>query len=296
MTFEQLRIFVEVARLQHLTKAAANLRLTQSAVSAAIKALENRYDVKLFDRVGRSLSLNPVGKAFLVEAKEVLHRVQMAESMLSSASDLSSGELNVMASRTAGTYWLPAHLSRFKQRFPGIRLKIAIGNSEEVAKAVLAGSVEIGIVEAPMDEVPHEGMTWFQVKEDEMIVVVAAGHPLADGNAVISSLGKISWDLREHGPVTRSVFDRLLASKGVAATSVSIEMEFPDNQAVICAVEAGFGATLISRAAVASAIEQGRLVPVNISPIPRPYFLLRHAGRYRTKAADVFERQILDMD
>ncbi len=79
MTLEQLRIFVAVAERQHVTQAAAQLNLTQSAVSSAVSALETRHDVKLFDRVGRNIVLNQVGEAFLKEARAVLARAAAAE-------------------------------------------------------------------------------------------------------------------------------------------------------------------------------------------------------------------------
>ena len=74
MTLEQLRIFVAVAERQHVTQAAAELHLTQSAVSSAIAALEARHDVRLFDRVGRNIVLNQNGQVFLEEARAVLAR------------------------------------------------------------------------------------------------------------------------------------------------------------------------------------------------------------------------------
>ncbi|MEM5734300.1 LysR family transcriptional regulator, partial [Shewanella algae] len=78
-----LRIFVAVAEREHVTEAAKSLGLTQSAARAAINALENCYQSKLFNRVGRRVELNETGKAFLVEAKAILARVSSAELMLS---------------------------------------------------------------------------------------------------------------------------------------------------------------------------------------------------------------------
>lgn len=72
MTLEQLRIFVAVAERQHVTQAARELNLTQSAVSSAVAALEARHGVSLLDRVGRNVVLNPAGQVFLAEAKAVL--------------------------------------------------------------------------------------------------------------------------------------------------------------------------------------------------------------------------------
>ena len=83
MTFEQLSIFIAVAERQHLTRAAASLGLTPSAVSASIKALESFYNVRLFDRVGRGIELSRDGQFFLKEARETLARVEAAETVLS---------------------------------------------------------------------------------------------------------------------------------------------------------------------------------------------------------------------
>src|SRR5215472_1081449 len=98
MTLEQLRIFVAVAERQHITRAAEVLNLTQSAVSAAIAALEGRHDTKLFNRVGRGIELTETGKVFLTEAKAVLSRVQTAELALAELSGLKRGTLSVQAS------------------------------------------------------------------------------------------------------------------------------------------------------------------------------------------------------
>src|SRR6185312_5753867 len=98
MTLEQLRIFVAVAEKQHMTKAANELNLTQSATSAAIAALEARYDVKLFDRLGRGIALTAVGSEFLKEAREVVARAKNAAQVLHDLSGLKHGSISVAAS------------------------------------------------------------------------------------------------------------------------------------------------------------------------------------------------------
>ena len=83
MTLEQLRIFVAVAELEHVTRASERLNLTQSATSAAIAALEERYATRLFDRIGRNIRLTDAGRQFLPEARAVLSRAGAAEAALS---------------------------------------------------------------------------------------------------------------------------------------------------------------------------------------------------------------------
>jgi DNA-binding transcriptional LysR family regulator len=114
MTLEQLRIFIAVAEKQHVTRAAAELNLTQSATSAAIAALEARYGIKLFDRVGRGIVLTQTGRDFLNEAREVVARAEAAAQVLDDLAGLKRGSLTVAASQTVANYcqtvanyWLP---------------------------------------------------------------------------------------------------------------------------------------------------------------------------------------------
>src|ERR1700761_6004194 len=151
MTLEQLRIFVAVATREHVTRAAADLNLTQSAVSAAISSLETRHDVRLFDRVGRNIVLNQAGELFLQEARAVLARAAAAETALADLGGLKRGRLSVHASQTIASYWLPERLVAFRQAHPGIEVEVEIGNTAEAAKAVIEGAAELGLVEGEID-------------------------------------------------------------------------------------------------------------------------------------------------
>ena len=100
MTLEQLRIFIAVAEKQHVTQAASELNLTQSATSAAIAALEARYGIKLFDRVGRGIVLTQTGRDFLNEARAVVARAKAAAEVLNDLAGLKRGSLMLAASQT----------------------------------------------------------------------------------------------------------------------------------------------------------------------------------------------------
>lgn len=290
MTLEQLRIFVEVAALQHITRAAEQLHMTQSAVSAAISALEARHGVTLFDRVGRSIVLNPTGRLFLEEAHKVLAAARAAEAALMDLSGLMHGELSIMASQTVGAYWLPAHLVRYRQLYPGIHLTIGIANTAEVARAVRDGTAEIGLIEWADDQ---PGVLSRPLAQDDMVVVVAPGHPWARRQQPVTDLADSDWVLREPGSGTRHAFDNLIRDQGLDPTRLRVSLELPENEAVTGVVEQGLGATLISRAVVAAALADGRLVQVPFPPVPRPYFLLRHRERWYSKAAEAFEALVL---
>ena len=213
MTLEQLRIFVAVAERQHVTQAAAQLNLTQSAVSSAVSALETRHDVKLFDRVGRSIVLNQVGEAFLREARAVLARAAAAETALADFGGLRRGRLSVSASQTVASYWLPQRLAAFRKAWPGVEVSADIANTTEVADAVLAGSAELGFVEG---EVEEGVLSRRRIGADKLVVVVGRGHPWAGRQALDSAdAPSTDWVLREPGSGTRSVFEAALAKGGV---------------------------------------------------------------------------------
>ncbi|MGQ9370871.1 LysR family transcriptional regulator [Azospirillum sp. ST 5-10] len=293
MTLEQLRIFVAVAEREHVTQAARALNLTQSAVSAAVSALEARYATRLFDRVGRRIVLTEAGRLFLGEARAVLARAAAAETVLADVAGLARGTLRLAASQTVANYWLPPLLHRYRVAHPGIALSLAIGNTEGVAAMIHDGVAEFGLVEGTVED-PALSVT--PVAEDELVLVVAA--PLAGelgGSVAPADLRRMRWVFRERGSGTRAVFEDALGAAGVAASDLDIVLELPSNEAVRSAVEHGAGAAVLSRLAVAGALRSGALVALDLAlglALPRRrFFALRHRERAVTRA----ERALLDL-
>lgn len=284
MTLEQLRIFVAVAERQHVTQAAHALHLTQSAVSAAVAAIESRYAVTLFDRVGRGIRLTETGKRFFAQARAVLARAAEAETVLSDLSALKIGSLALSASQTVGNYWLPALMQRFHACNDGIALTLTIGNTETVREAVHEGQVDLGFIEGPIDD-PLLSVT--AIADDEM-VMVAPPELVHAKRLGAADLAKIPWVLREHGSATRVILEEALHHAGVAAAALKIVLELPSNESVRAAVEAGAGATLLSRHAVDASLRNGTLERLPF-PLPkRHFYALRHKQRYVSAAAKAF--------
>jgi len=286
MTLEQLRIFIAVAERQHMTRAAEALNLTQQAVSAAIVALENAHSVPLFHRVGRRIELTEAGKVFLEEARSVLARAAAAELALSELGGLKRGTLAVQASQTIASYWLPRRLVAFHQAYPGIALRVGMGNTAQVAKAVMDGAAELGFIEGTINEA---ALSCERFGEDRLVLVVAPTHPWAGRDRVeASELTQFDWVLREVGSGTRSAFESSVERLGLAPRLLKVALELPSNEAVLDAVAAGAGATVISELAADAALRSGALRRVLIDLPPRPFFVVRHRERYRCKAADAF--------
>ena len=286
MTLEQLRIFVAVAEREHVTRAAEALNLTPSATSAAIAALEARHAARLFDRVGRGIVLTQAGRLFLPEARAVLARASAAEKVLADLAGLAHGSLALAGSQTAGNYWLPALIARFRARYPGIAVSLVIGNTDFVAACVREGAADLGFIEGGIDD-PVLSAT--PVAEDEMVLVAPVTHrwtwrpPTAPEH-----LREGPWVLREPGSGTRAILEAHLRSLGIAPGELDVTLEYPSNEAVRAAVEAGSGVTVISRRVVEEALRAGAMAQVGYPMPRRPFLALRHRERYATKAAQAF--------
>jgi DNA-binding transcriptional LysR family regulator len=286
MTLEQLRIFIAVAERQHVTRAAEALNLTQSAVSSAVTTLEGRHGVTLFDRVGRNIVLNQAGEAFLAEARAVMARASAAEAALDDLGGLARGRLSIKASQTIASYWLPPRLTAFHRAHPGVVLDIAIGNTAQVAAAVADGATELGLVEGEIDD-PALNRT--VIGHDPLSLVVSRDHPWArQPPGDVPRLGGTPWVLREPGSGTRSSFEAVLAKMGLSVADLDVAMVLPGNEAVRSAVEAGAGAAVMSRDAAVPGLASGALVEIPYDLPARPFYLLRHKQRYRSRAGDVF--------
>lgn len=282
MTLEQLRIFVAVAERQHVTQAAQQINITQSAASSAIAALEERYAVKLFDRIGRRIELTDAGRVFLVEARGVLARAATAEKALADLAGLKRGSLSIYASQTIVNYWLPPFLAIFNRRYPEIQLKLKAGNTQQVAAATHDGIADIGFIEGSIDD-PHLSVR--TVEGDRLVIVVAPNHPLA-GKRVLepADINAISWVMREQGSGTRGEFEAALKDHGIAPADLDVVLELPSNEAVCAAVEAGVGATAISNLVAEAGLLSGKLVALEF-PLPqRSFYILHHKERYASQA------------
>lgn len=284
MTLEQLRIFVAVADREHLTQAAEALRLTPSAVSSAIRVLEDRYGLALFHRTGRRIELTDAGLAFLPEAKATLARAESADLFLTEFGGLRRGTLALAASQTVAGYWLPPRLMRFHEAYPALAIRMAGGNTEQAADAVLDGRAELGFVEGAVD---HPALAQRVVARDRVVVVASRGHPLAGRPVTPDDLSAARWVLREPGSGTRNALTSVLDE-----AALDITLSLPSNEAVRSAVLSGNVLTAVSEYVVADDLAAGRLAPVAFDLPERAFRLLRHKERHRSKAGLAFEAML----
>jgi DNA-binding transcriptional LysR family regulator len=282
MTLEQLRIFAAVADKQHVTQAASELHLTQSATSSAISALEGRYGVKLFDRVGRGIVLTHTGRTFLAEARAVLARAHAAEQVLRDLAGLKMGKLIIAVSQTVANYWLPSRLQAFQAAYPSIDVGVRIANTERVAADVHEGQADIGFIEGDIDD---GALSAHRIDGDALVIVVGQKHPFARQRRLPADwMTKTPWILREPGSGTRAMFELALRKRGLRLTDLTVQLELASNEAIQRAVESGICATAISDLVVEKSLAAKTLVRLGGEVAKRSFYILRHKERHESKA------------
>ncbi|MBO0683884.1 MAG: LysR family transcriptional regulator [Candidatus Dormibacteraeota bacterium] len=287
MELAELRAFASVARLSSLTAAGHQLGLSQSTVSRMVQRLEGELGLPLLRRGGRSVSITPAGRRFLLWAESTLERYQaMREELLGPGEDV-AGLLRIVASTTPGEFLVPRLVSSFTAVYGAVEAAVEIADSTEVWRSLEGGRAEVGFCGTPAD-----GDRFLQevVGEDEVVVVLPADHRLAGRRVIaLEELDGERFVEREAGSGTRATFERALARLGRRPPRYRTAMVLGNTEAVASAVQDGFGIGLVSSLALASRAP-GRVAVARIRDLPlrRSLYLVTVRGREPTPAADRF--------
>lgn len=255
LSLRQLEVFVATARAGSTRAAAERVARSQSAASAALAELELVLGVALFDRVGRRLALNENGRLLLPGASALLDHAAELQSMHRAAHQT---PLRVAASLTIGEYLLPERIAGWKRLHPASSVRLMIGNTSEVIRAVADLAVDVGFIEGAMT---HPDLLLRRWLEDELVIVASPSHVLlaglAPGKTVpLKQLAGASWILREPGSGTRQAADAwLLEHLG----PLQVDYELGSTEAIKRLAAAGVGLACLSRHAVVTELADGRL-------------------------------------
>lgn len=174
----QLLAFSALARRGSFTLAAKDLFLTQSAVSHAIKALEEDVGCRLLDRVGRRVMLTQAGEQFLRHAEKILHEMNAARAGLESLAKWGQGRLRLGASTTACQHILPAVLREFRKQHPKCVIRIDPGDHGHQLEALRSGNIDLALMIEP-PRATHTEFGFRPLFRDELRFLVAPTHPWA---------------------------------------------------------------------------------------------------------------------
>lgn len=281
-----LNVFKAVYECRSFSRAGKVLALSQPTVSAHVASLEKATGSRLFDRFGRQVLPTQAGELLYHRSLDVFSHLESLEHDLRGAEQKSVGRLRVHASTFPGHCLVPAYLASFLKDHPYVTAQVRISDTATVNAAAADGLCSFGFSGAAMD---CDTLACEKIFDDELILVGAPDllpDAERDGNGRVQvrsarRLLDLPWVMRPIGSATRTIFMRELAARGFSPDTLKIRSEGSEPQTVLALVRQALGATVISRLAVASLLEQGHLLEIHAPDLymRRPVYMIRNKYR-----------------
>ena len=283
-----LRTCIEVARVEHLGRAADVLQADQSTVSRKIARLEEEVGVPLFERIGRSIRLTQAGRRFVTRAERLLDDVRDAVADAQGSVSAETGQVHVGFLHTVGARWLPERLARFLSAYPAVRFILEEGTSAEVVAGLVAGDFDLGIVGPPPANV--QDLEVHPLFRERVAVVVPSAHRLVGRSSCnLHDLAGEPLILPRSRSGLRKVIDDAFAAEGLAPR---VAYEGDDLSIVQGLVEAGLGSTLLPMPLPVPS-NRVAVIPLRHPSIARTMVLCWDRRRTLPPAANLFASALL---
>jgi DNA-binding transcriptional LysR family regulator len=295
-TLDQLRILRAISAEGSFKRAADSLYVSQPAVSLQVQNLERQLDVPLFDRGGRRAQLTEAGHLLLDYSDRILSLCQETCRAIEDLQNLQGGTLIIGASQTTGTYLMPRMLGLFRQKYPEVSVQLHVHSTRRTCWSVVNGQIDLALIGG---EVPPELLDSLEISpfaEDELALVLPVFHPLAELETIQKEdLYKLNFIALDAQSTIRKVIDQILLRSNIDPRRLKLEMELNTIEAIKNAVQAGLGAAFISISAIDKELQLGvlRRVAIDHVVIKRTLSVISNPNRYRSRAAEIFSREIL---
>ncbi len=277
MDIHQMEVFLSVFKHKSFSKASQELHLTQPTISAHIKSLENEFNCKLFDRLGRSIIPTAEAEVLVDYATELLETMNDVREAMSKVKNSVSGKLIIGASTIPGVYVIPRLMSAFQEKYKDVSFQILISDSLEVVTQIERYRMLLGVVGT---KVSNDHVVYEPFMEDRLIAI-SSPEFTAKNRMTLKELTSLPLILREEGSGTRRETEAFLTKHGISLETVEIAGIFGSTDAVKQAVKAGLGVSIVSQYAVVDELNHRILKEIHLSDanITREFYIVTHRRR-----------------
>jgi DNA-binding transcriptional LysR family regulator len=285
----RLHVFYTVAKRLSFTKAAAELFVTQPAITKHIQELENQFGTALFDRRGNQISLTKAGEVFLRHAETIVATYRQLEFDINALKGKSGGTLRLGASSTVAQYVIPPVLARFRERTADVTVSLLSGNTEQIEQQLLNKDIDMGLVEG---RTHHSDIRYTPFVKDELVLICRPDHPLADFDEItLNDLKTIPILLRERGSGSLEVVEHALRRAGLRLTDLTIEMQLGSTESIKSYLSSSRCMAFVSVFAVQDELRAGSLKILDVQglSIQRDFYSIQLQG-VNEGLADTFMR------
>ncbi|CAL1518027.1 LysR substrate-binding domain-containing protein [Chitinophaga sp. MM2321] len=287
MELRQLTYFVKAAETAHFTESAAALYVTQSTLSQQIKQLENELGMLLFDRIGKHVRLTEAGQVFLLHARQILLDVEKGKQAMEDLQNMLTGDLRIGATYAFTSLLLPA-LNTFSGKYPGIRIYIEYGNTDDLERKLRSSELDFMLVFRRDGE--RKDLEKQELFTSKVVMAVSKKSKLAHLTKInLKSLNGMNLILATKGFSSRDFLNEVLEKHKVYP---AVKIELNDVHALLSMLENGHWTTLLNERAL---IGWKNLVaiPIEGKELLRRAYIFWQKGTYRKKATDLFVQELL---
>jgi len=259
INFNQLRVFYQTAKHLSCTQAAEKLFVTQPAVTAQVKQLEEACNLKLFKKKGRKIHLTDEGKTLYGYAHKVFQYEEEIECVIEEMRALKRGILRLGTTKAYARYFMPFLITSFREAYPHIKIHLDEGSSLDMINSLLDLKNEVAVI-AKAEE--NSRVSFIPFSHEELVLITAPNHPWASRRSIsIKELEKEAIIMKENGSGTRKLVNELLSKNGLEH---DILMETSNTEFIKQLVQRGDGVSFVVREAVVTELQEGKLAVVPI--------------------------------
>ena len=291
MNLNQLKIFYMTAKKGNLSAAAQELFISQPAVTKGIQRLQEFYDIKFIDHIGKKLILTDAGEVLYEIAEKIFELESRAEESIRDFQQRKRGHIRILSSESYGDYYLPHIIIPFSKAYPLVRISMNILPTEQVVEHTATLNNDLGFISYPVE---HPKLLLKEVLEDQLVIITSPDHPLTRKKALTpEDLSEELLIMHETGSAPREAIEEYVRKNEL---SVNIHLEISSNHAIKRAVEDGLGIALISRRVAIEEIRAGRLaaIPLSDPAMIRKYYMVHHKDKYLSGPLQSFIDGVLE--
>jgi DNA-binding transcriptional LysR family regulator len=283
-TLRQLKVFEAIARLRSVTRAAAELHLTQPTVSIQLRQLTEMVGMPLLEQIGKKLYLTQAGQELQATCRAMFEQLERFEGVIGDLQGTKRGRLRVAAITTA-QYFIPRLLGSFFERYPEIELALEITNRGQVLRRLADNTDDLYVLGQPPEQMDVVAEPFL---DNPLVVVAPHQHALAGQRAITPArLAAEHFLMREPGSGTRLAAENYFRQQRLP---LRVRMELGSNEAIKLAVAGGLGLAVLSAHSLALERNSDEITVLDVQgfPIRRQWFVLYPSGKQLSVAARTF--------
>lgn len=285
MQIESLKVFTDLAETESFTKSAAINKVTQSAVSQQVSALEKHFRTTLIERSRKRFRLTREGQVLYDYSKQIIQSYESLHNKIQEIKNVVSGTIRVATIYSIGLHDLPAYVKKYLKAFPTVNVHVEYRRSNQVYDDVIGNTVDLGLVAYPIAD-PR--LTVIHLKDDPLVLVCHPNHPFAALKTIkLKALAGQKFIAFEPDIPTRRAVDKVLKDQKIEVKTV---MEFDNIETVKRAVEIDAGVAVLPHNTIIQELAKQTLAEVKIEDVElfRPIAAIYKKTKVLSPAAKQF--------